>query len=69
MQDSNTNQLSNDTMGAAIRANNEEELGKLYEPKRMIQAEQIKQIATAGQLPVFNNSNVMLTDNTNKDVM
>lgn len=54
MQDSNTNQLSNDTMGAAIRANNEEELGKLYEPKRMIQAEQIKQIATAGQLPMFN---------------
>ena len=53
MQDSNTNQLSNDTMGAAIRANNEEELGKLYEPKRMIQAEQVKQIASAGQLPRF----------------
>lgn len=51
MQDSNTNQLSNDTMGAAIRANNEEELGKLYEPKRMIQQEQIKQALSVQDLP------------------
>lgn len=51
MQDSNTNQLSNDTMGAAIRANNEEELGKLYEPKRMIQHEQIKQALGVNDLP------------------
>ena len=51
MQDSNTNQLSNDTMGAAIRANNEEELGKLYEPKRMIQHEQIKQALSVSDLP------------------
>lgn len=43
MQDSNTNGLSNDTMGHAIRANNEEELGKLYEPKRMLQHETIRQ--------------------------
>ena len=51
MQDSNTNQLSNDTMGAAIRANNEEELGKLYEPKRMIQHEQIRQALSVSELP------------------
>ena len=36
MQDSNTNGLSNDTMGHAIRANNEEELGKLYDAKRIM---------------------------------
>ena len=42
MQDSNTNGLSNDTMGHAIRANNEEELGKLYEPKRLVQQEMVK---------------------------
>lgn len=53
MQDSNTNSLSNDTMGAAIRANNETDLGKLYEPKRMIQREQIRQALTADQLPTL----------------
>lgn len=51
MQDSNTNGLSNDTMGHAIRANNEEELGKLYEPKRMLQQESIKRVLTASELP------------------
>ena len=51
MQDENTNALSVDTMGAAIRANNEEELGKLYEPKRMIQHEQIKQALSVSDLP------------------
>ena len=51
MQDSNTNGLSNDTMGHAIRANNEEELGKLYEPKRMFQQESIKRVLTASELP------------------
>ena len=51
MQDSNTNGLSNDTMGHAIRANNEEELGKLYEPKRMMQQESIKRVLTASELP------------------
>lgn len=51
MQDENTNALSVDTMGAAIRANNEEELGKLYEPKRMIQQEQIKQALSVQDLP------------------
>lgn len=50
MQDSNTNGLSNDTMGQAIRANNEEELGKLYEPKRMITQAQIKNTITVEQL-------------------
>ena len=39
MQDSNTNGLSNDTMGQALRANNEDELGKLYEPRRTMQRE------------------------------
>ena len=42
MQDSNTNGLSNDTMGQIMRANNEEELGKLYEPKRFVMQEQAK---------------------------
>lgn len=68
MQDSNTNQLSNDTMGAAIRANNEEELGKLYEPKRMIQHEQIKQALSVQDLPrldSMHNNNIGLLDNIN----
>lgn len=51
MQDSNTNGLSNDTMGHAMRANNEDELGKLYEPRRMQQQEQIKlEVRTAEQI-------------------
>lgn len=64
MQDSNTNQLSNDTMGAAIRANNEEELGKLYEPKRMIQHEQIKQALSLNDLKLLDN-----TTNTSNDLL
>ena len=55
MQDSNTNGLSNDTMGHAIRANNEEELGKLYEPKRMMQQEAVKRVLTASELPKLGN--------------
>ena len=51
MQDSNTNGLSNDTMGHAIRANNEEELGKLYEPKRMLQQATIRASLPASELP------------------
>lgn len=55
MQDSNTNGLSNDTMGHAIRANNEDELGKLYEPKRMMQQEAVKRVLTASELPKLGN--------------
>ena len=55
MQDSNTNGLSNDTMGHAIRANNEEELGKLYEPKRMLQQATIKAALPASELPKLGN--------------
>jgi len=51
MQDSNTNALSNDTMGQVVRANNEEELGKLYEPKRMMQQATIKQALGDSELP------------------
>lgn len=51
MQDSNTNGLSNDTTGHMVRANNEDELGKLYEPRRMIQQEQIKRVLSAEELP------------------
>lgn len=51
MQDSNTNGLSNDTMGHAIRANNEDELGKLYEPKRMLQQATVNRALTAAELP------------------
>ena len=51
MQDSNTNGLSNDTMGHAIRANNEDELGKLYEPKRMLQQATVRQALTDAALP------------------
>ena len=51
MQDSNTNALSNDTMGQVVRANNEEELGKLYGPKRMMIQEQVKTALTAAELP------------------
>lgn len=51
MQDGNTNGLSNDTMGHAMRANNEDELGKLYEPRRMVQQEQIKRVLSVSELP------------------
>lgn len=57
MQDSNTNGLSNDTMGHALRANNEDELGKLYEPRRMVQQEQIKQHVLT-ELPKLGNGEV-----------
>lgn len=40
---SNTNGLSMDTMGHTIRANQDEEVGKMYEPRRMVQQEQIRQ--------------------------
>ena len=66
MQDSNTNGLSNDTMGQALRANNEDELGKLYEPRRMVQHEQIKHALTAAELPKLDASNcVKMIDNSN----
>jgi molybdopterin-biosynthesis enzyme MoeA-like protein len=72
MQDENTNALSVDTMGAAIRANNEEELGKLYEPKRMIQHEQIKQALSLNDLKLLDNStntsNGLLLDINGTDV-
>lgn len=72
MQDENTNALSVDTMGAAIRANNEEELGKLYEPKRMIQHEQIKQALSLNDLKLLdnttNNTNGLLLDINGTDV-
>lgn len=64
MQDSNTNGLSNDTMGHALRANNEDELGKLYEPRRMIQQEQIKKVLTAAELPKLGDS----SSNCTKDL-
>lgn len=51
MQDSNTNGLSNDTMGHSVRANNELELGKLYEPRRMLQQATIKQALSDSELP------------------
>lgn len=64
MQDSNTNGLSNDTMGQALRANNEDELGKLYEPRRMIQHEQIRVAISANELPkLSDNSTQLLPDN------
>lgn len=69
MNASNDNGLNSSDMGMLAIANNSTDINKQWDVKRQIQAEQIKQIATAGQLPVFNNSNVMLTDNTNKDVM
>ena len=67
MQDSNTNGLSNDTMGHAIRANNEEELGKLYEPKRMLQHETIRQTLSLedikGKLAELSQNGAQLPDN------
>lgn len=51
MQDSNTNGLSNDTMGHSVRANNEVELGKLYEPRRMLQQATIKHALSDSELP------------------
>ena len=46
--------LSNSDIGMIFRSNNEDELGLKYDAKRTIEQEQIKQIATAGQLPMFN---------------
>lgn len=57
MQDSNTNGLSCDTMGHAIRANNEDELGKLYEPKRMLQQATVNRALTAAELPKLGTNN------------
>ena len=71
MQDSNTNGLSNDTMGHAIRANNEEELGKLYEPKRMMQQEAVKRVLTASELPKLGDKmsdNLSLCGNTRTEI-
>lgn len=51
MYDSNTNGLSNDTMGNALRANNEEELGKMYEPRKMIRKAQLQGITSVQELP------------------
>lgn len=71
MQDSNTNGLSNDTMGHAIRANNEEELGKLYEPKRMMQQEAVKRVLTASELPKLGDKmsdNLSLRGNTRTEI-
>ena len=62
MQDTNTNGLSNDTMGHAIRANNEEELGKLYEPKRMLQQATVNRALTAAELPQLGQNNPVLID-------
>lgn len=42
MVDQNTNGLSTDTMGQAIRANNDEEIGKLYDPKKIVLQQQAK---------------------------
>lgn len=42
MVDENTNGLSVDTMGQAIRANNDEDLGKLYDPKKIVLQQQAK---------------------------
>lgn len=42
MVDENTNGLSGDTVGYTIRANNDEELGKLYDPKKIVLQQQAK---------------------------
>ena len=43
MIDENTDGLSGDTVGYTIRANNDEELGKLYDPKKIVLQQQAKQ--------------------------
>lgn len=43
MVDENTNGLSGDTVGYTIRANNDEDLGKLYDPKKIVLQQQAKQ--------------------------
>ena len=42
MRDENTNGLSTDTMGHTIRANNDEDIGKLYDPKKIVLQTQAK---------------------------
>lgn len=43
MIDENTDGLSGDTVGYTIRANNDEDLGKLYDPKKIVLQQQAKQ--------------------------
>lgn len=50
MQDSNTNGLSLDSMGHMARANNDEDLGKLYDPKKMLLQAEIKQQHISGDV-------------------
>jgi len=50
-QDSNTNGLTQDTMGNLARANNDAELGKMWEPKRMVAELEIKRALKASELP------------------
>ena len=42
MIDENTDGLSGDTVGYTIRANNDEDLGKLYDPKKIVLQQQAK---------------------------
>ena len=42
MIEENTNGLSGDTVGYTIRANNDEDLGKLYDPKKIVLQQQAK---------------------------
>lgn len=52
MQDSNTNGLSLDSMGHMARANNDEDLGKLYDPKKMLLQAEIKQNHISADEPI-----------------
>ena len=51
LQTYNDNALASSDMGNVVLANNSEEVGRLYEPKRMIQHEQIRQALSVSELP------------------
>lgn len=50
MQASNTNGLSNDTMGHTVLANQDEDMGKLYADKQQYRTEQAKQALTEAEV-------------------
>lgn len=61
LQAYNDNALASSDNGNIVLANNSVEVGRLYEPRRMIQQEQIKQALSLNDLKLLDNS----TNNTN----
>lgn len=72
MQDSNTNGTSIDTMGQMFRANNEQDLGRLYEPRKTLMEVQARHMLTDGELiklgQIAQKENVCLLENAGESI-